>query len=309
MYKKIINHTPIALILMMLINFIFVISIVKNVNDKHKQIDEKIIKNNEQVEAFQRGNIDVKQQDNNKTVEFLRQEYSNYRDFANNDRSTFIQLVNLFFIALGILVTGGIVVIYWMFGQTRKEVIENLESNIKLSSNTIEEKVKREIEIKINEEIESKYKELLRFMENEYSLRKSKVLILCPEEKKEEMENLEAMRLRQIVDEVRILDLKAFEEFKRKLNNNELDIIVYRYEKPTEKKEQEGTITIRDYIQELKYRNLSIPMVVYAKNGIRVEGEDEKSVNSYPYSIMANMPTSLTSNMMSLANALSYEKR
>src|SRR5699024_5413201 len=143
-------------------------------------------------------------------------------------------LVSLFFVALGVLVTGGTIVLYWIFGQTKTEVKENADLTIKSSINEIEEDAKNKIKSLIDpklEDFEEKYYELERFMENQHSLRNSKVLILSPANRKSEMEKLEVIRIREIVGEAQLITLDEFEDFEQKVDNGEIDIIVYRYEK------------------------------------------------------------------------------
>src|SRR5690606_36913333 len=105
------------------------------------------------------------------TIDFLKEVYANYRDFANSDRESFFNLVNLFFGALGVLVTGGTIVLYWLFGQTKTEVKENADLTIRTSINEIERDAKDKIKSLIDpklEGFEEKYKELERFMENQH---------------------------------------------------------------------------------------------------------------------------------------------
>lgn len=206
------------------------------------------------------------------------------------------------------MVTGGTIVLYWIFGQTKTEVKENANLTIRASIDEIEQDAKDKIKSLIDpkiEDYEKKYKELERFIENQHSIRKSRVLVLCPDSKKEEMEKLEVMRIRGIVGEAQLMDLNDFKAFKQKVINGEVDIIVYRYEKNNGQQEE----SVRKYIQLLKDLDLEIPVVIYANFNNRVDGEDSVTINSYPFSVIANLPTSLTSNMISLANVLSYERR
>jgi len=297
------------LIILLAFNFFYLLHINNSIGERQGHLEVEIVELGNQIDALVKGDTEIKTSNNNDTINFLKEEYTNYRDFANNDRESFMNLINLFFVALGVLVTGGIIVLYWIFGQTKTEVKENADLTIKSSINEIEDDAKIKIESLIDPKIkdfEEKYNELERFMENQQSLRKSRVLVLTPESKKEEMERLEVMRIREIVGEAQVITLNDFKEFELKIDNDEVDIIVYRYEKAESNMEEER---VREYIQALNDKEKKIPLVIYAKRGNLVTGKDEKSVESYPYSVMANMPTSLTSNMMSLANVLSYEGR
>lgn len=313
----------ILLIILLAFNLFFLLYIHYSTNKKQDQLEEKLAALSSEVNNLIVGNSTTGNGNAEKTIDFLKQEYTNYKDFANNDRESFMNLVSLFFVALGVLVTGGIIVLYWIFGQTKTEVKENANTTIKHSINEIgeqanttiknsvkeiEEETKNKIKSLIDPTIEGfevKYNELERFIESQHSIRNSRVVVLTPENKKEEMESIEVARIRGIVGEAQIIGLDEFEEFEKKINNKEIDIIIYRYE--LDGKEQEGII--QQYIGKLKELDLSIPIVVYATFDNRIVGEDANLINSYPYAVLANMPTSLTSNMVSLANVVSYERR
>lgn len=312
----------ILVIALLAFNFFFLLHIDNSMNEKQEQFEERLTELSSQIDDLQENDSTTGNGSSDKTIDFLKQEYANYKDFANNDRESFMNLVSLFFVALGVLVTGGTIVLYWIFGQTKTEVKENANLTIKSSINEIKEKANatikdsvKEIEAETKKQIrslidptiedfEEKYNELERFMENQHSIRKSRVVVLTPESKKEEMESLEVARIREIVGEAQIMGLDEFEAFEEKINNKEIDIIIYRYELNGNEQEE----IIRKYIGKLKELDLNIPVVVYATFQNRVVGEDADLINSYPYSVLANMPTSLTSNMMSLANVISYER-
>lgn len=314
-FEKIVG---ILIIVLLIFNFFFLLYVGDAIHKKHDQLDKKIVQLTTQIRVIEeeintsndQNNRNSKNDNVNKdTIDFLKEEYANYREFANSDRESFFNLVSLFFGALGVLVTGGTIVLYWLFGQTKTEVKDNADLTIKASINEIENDAKDKINRLINpklEDFEGKYKELERIMENQYAIRKSKVVVLCPDNKKEEMKNVEIKRIRAIVSEVQMLMIEDFEEFKNKVENNQVDIIVYTYVKKQQGKQEE---IIRKYIQFLIDRDISIPMVVYAKPGNQVDGDDGNFVNAYPYTVIANLPTTLTSNMISLSNVLSYERR
>lgn len=295
-----------SLIGILVINFFFVIYIVGTMNNRYDHLDEKLVELNTQIQTIQEEKT-AKTYDK-ESIDFLKEQFSNYKDFANSDRESFFNLISIFFVALGVLVTGGTIVLYWIFGQTKNEVKENANLTIKTSINAIEEKAKNKITSLIEPKIanfEGKYEELERFMDNQHSIRHSKVLVLCPDNQREQMEQLEVMRIRGIVGEVQLMSLNGLDDFEQKVSNGKVDIIIYRYEKEGRNQEE----SIRMYIQKLKDLDLEIPVVVYAPFGNRVDGEDSDIINSYPFSVIANLPTSLTSNMISLANVLSYENR
>lgn len=295
------------LIILLAVNFFYLLFIHISLDNKQSQLNEKLVDLSDEIHILTNETTKNESSTSDEILDFLKQEYTNYREFANSDRESFMNLVNVFFVSLGILVTGGIIILYWIFGQTRNEVQESADLTIKKSVSEIEENAERQIKSLLPpklKNIEEKFTELQRFMDNQHKLRNSKVLVLTPENKKEEMEKLEVRRIREIVGEVDVSTLGNLGYFKGKLENKKIDLIVYRYEK-LENAAQENKI--REYIKILKKNNSRIPIVIYTKS--KLEGEDESSVNSYYYSTFANMPVTLTTNMISLLSIISYEKK
>ncbi|UTR13117.1 hypothetical protein MM221_10630 [Salipaludibacillus sp. LMS25] len=306
MKKKQIETPMIFLIILLAFNFFYLLFIHISLDNKQSQLNERLADLSDQISIITNDTTKNETSTSDETIDFLKQEYINYRDFANSDRESFMSLVNVFFVSLGILATGGIIILYWIFGQTRNEVKESADLTIKKSISKIEKNAKKQIKSLLPSKvknIEEKFTELQRFMDNQQKLRNIKVLVLTPGNKKEEMEKLEVRRIREIVGEVDVSPMDNLEYFKGKVENKKIDLIVYRYEKIAPATQEEK---IRDHIKILKNSDSRIPIVIYTK--CRLDGEDENSVNSYYYSTLANLPVTLTTNMISLLSIISYEK-
>lgn len=307
MKKKQIEIPIILLIILLAFNFFYLLFIHISLDNKQSQLNEKLADLSDQISILTNETTKNERSTSDETIDFLKQEYINYRDFANSDRESFMSLVNVFFVSLGILATGGIIILYWIFGQTRNEVKESADLTIKKSISKIEKNAKKQIKSLLPSKvknIEEKFTELQRFMDNQQKLRNIKVLVLTPVNKKEEMEKLEVRRIREIVGEVDVSTLDNLEYFKEKVENKKIDLIIYRYEK-LENAAQEKQI--REYIKILKDINSRVPIVIYAIS--KLDGEDLSWVNSYYYSTFANLPVTLTTNMISLLSIISYEKK
>lgn len=179
-------------------------------------------------------------------------------------------------------------------------VIESSISNIEKESI---DKINEILQPKITE-IDGKYHELLRIVDNGYKLKNSKITLVCSAEEKVDVETKLIQRIRAIC-ETYLNEFNDFEEIKVKLSNKEIDMIIYVY-KPTYEKDNG---TFKEYIQYLIDADSRIPIIIYIDNGNRIDEKDEEGIllNQYPYSSIANMPTTLTTNIISMANLLSYE--
>lgn len=162
----------------MLIFFSFVLYMGIAVHVKYNQVNKALVELNSQVKVIEEQVNTVYSQSNEnvkngnidrEVVDFLKEEFANYKDFASSDRESFFNLLTLFITAAGVLITGFAIVQNWHSEQTKKQIKENANLAIRNSIVAIErdakEKIKRLINPKLKD-FEEKYKELERFMEN-----------------------------------------------------------------------------------------------------------------------------------------------
>lgn len=299
---------PILLIILLGINLIFLVNVSKKFQDETKDIEKNYVDLSSRLEQFERiikdENHSIVLKKDEETIEFLKSEYENFQNFANSDRESFFNLINLFFVALGVLVTGATIVLYWLFGQSREEVRKNAESLIQISAGEVVMEAKSRFDTILDPtitEYEEKYKELNRLLNNGHKLRNSKFLVSCSEEEKVIVETKLIGRIRAI-SETQLSDFNEFEDIKNKLIDKEIDMLIYVYKKEYETSHR----MFKKYIQHFIDIDSKIPLIVYIDNG-RIEGEEGTLLNLYPYSALANMPVSLTTTIISMSNLLSYE--
>lgn len=310
--KRINERAPtisiVALIVLLVMNFFYLLNIGSDIQQVSKNTEKEIkllserIGNFEEVLKDEKSTVLLKQDE--EMIDFLKSEYENFQTFANNDRESFFNLINLFFVALGVLVTGATLVLYWLFGQSREEVSNNAGRVIQASVENIEresqEKINTILQPKITE-IDGKYQELLRVVDSGYKLRNSKFALICHETEQQDIEARLLGRLRAITP-TQMYYLDEFEVFKEKLSSKEIDMIIYVYKKTYETSND----TFKAYIQHLINGHSQVPIIVYIEND-RVDGGDADLLNAYPYSSLANIPATLTTNAIAMANLLSYE--
>lgn len=300
------------LITILVINLFFLIWVGNSMHTKEKMLLNEIHNVNEYVTKLERViNEDEKNSAESKskdeTIEFLETQYDKYIEFADKDRESFFNLVNLFFVALGVLVTGAIVVIYWMFGQSRDEVrkiadseVKNSLEGIKLNAN---QKLQELIDPKISE-YEEKLKDFNRMLNNNYKLYNSEILILTNENQIDNLAIELQTRAKAIVKKAEIHPVDLFDKFQEFIVDKKMDMIIYMYE---EKYEEENKV-LEKYLELLIERDSKIPLIVYT-GFQQLKGNNLILANKYPYSTFANMPTTLTTSIISLSNIISYERK
>lgn len=299
---------PIILIVLMGANLIYLVHIGYNYQKEYKAIDKELItlstrlNNFEEVLKEDKKTVLLKQDE--EMIEFVKSEYENFQSFANSDRESFFNLINLFFVALGVLVTGATIVLYWLFGQSRQEVKKNAEEIINVSAGEVVTEAKQKFDEILGPTItdyDEKYRELNRLLDSGHKLKNSKFILACSDEERVNVETKLINRVRAI-STTQIYDFNDFEEIKLNLSNKEIDMLIYIYKKEYE--EEKGMF--RQYINHLIAIDSKIPIIIYIDNG-RIDGDEGVLLNQYPYSSLANIPTTLTTNIISMANLLSYE--
>ena len=233
-------------------------------------------------------------------LDFIQKEYENYMTFANQDRTSFFNLVTLSFTALGILITVGLVVLYWVFGQSRTEVENMMKDKLELEAKN---KIQSFLDPKM-EQLEKEYGHLQRFLSNQYRIHESHVLLLCPTKSYKETKN-ELKRIQYMIKKFETQLIDDFLQFQERVQNRTVDIIIYKYELEKGKEQEEK---IGEYINYLIDKNIRIPVVIYAKSPIQISKADNETINKYPYFLFANMPVTVISNMINLINVISYEE-
>lgn len=257
----------------------------------NEQMEAKFEEINKKIQEINRNQAKNPQTDTS-IAEFLQEEYANYREAANKDRESFFNLINTFFVAVGILVTGGIIILHWTFGQTRAEMEDRFQSVRKDIENKYDSELSRLVDSKI-EDVKKGQKEINRWIKSQLQLRNSKVVVVSTKNTKKEMSKLIKNRIQNIVEpKVEIIDRNQLDFFKQKFKSKEIDLVIYRYD--TDKEEQE--VEVRKYINELHKSSRKIPIIIYT-GGLKVTGDDLESIESYPLSLMANFPTSLINNI------------
>lgn len=302
------SFAPIILILLLITNLIYLVNIGSNFHKESKATEKELTSLSTQLKEFEEVLKDEEKtvllKQDEEMVEFLKSEYENFQSFANSDRESFFNLINLFFVALGVLVTGGTIVLYWLFGQSREEVKKNAEKVIEVSAEQVVNEAKQKFDEILSPtvtEYDEKYKELERLLNSGYKLKNSNFILVCSEEETTNVESNLVRRVRAISN-TQLHKFNEFEDTKVKLSNNEIDMLIYVYKKIYETENQ----TFKKYIQFLIDIDSKIPIIIYIDNG-RVDGEDGELLNLYPYSSLANIPTTLTTNIIAMVNLLSYE--
>jgi len=300
------------LIVILVINLFFLIWIGKSIHTKEKMLLNEIHNVNENVTELEKViNEDEKNSAESKskdeTIEFLEAQYDKYIEFADKDRESFFNLVNLFFVALGVLVTGAIVVIYWMFGQSRDEVRKNANREIEASlagiKSSAEQKIGSLIDPKITE-YEEKLNELTRLLDTQYKLKNSNILLISNDNQKDSLGKELQTRSKAIVNKVEIHSMQFIEEFQQFVEENKMDMFIYLYEESYENERP----TLGVYLELLIEKDSKIPIIIYTGRAF-LAGMNLELANQYPYSTFANMPATLTTSIISLSNIISYERK
>lgn len=275
-------------------NFIFILLILLSVLlvlVMNFYIDLKIensrlndaIKNIEQKYLLEPNNTNTNIEQYKQMIEFIKSEFGTYKEIANNDRQSFIQLVNIFLIGLGLLAGIVSLVLYWTFGQTRKEVVS-----------TANEYLEKKIDEVITP-MENKIDELNRIILSQIALKNSKLMFVGKNDKLEKMKELEIKKIKEGIEHV-VLYPSEKQNVCQAISADNPDILVYCVDNV---ENQEDLEQVEEISKFLSLNDSEIPFIIYVKGRV-----PDQLLSTYEWTITANMPATLISHIFSLSHGL-----
>lgn len=265
-----------TMLLVLILYFYVDLKIENNrLSDTIKNIEQKYLLNTND------GNIEIEQY--KQMIEFIKGEFETYKEIANNDRQSFIQLVNIFFMGLAILAGIVSLVLYWTFGQTRQEVVSTANKYLK-------EKVDEAIT-----PMENRIDELNRIISSQVALKNSKLMFVGGKSKLEKMKKLEIKKIKEVIENV-VLYSYENQNVCQTISAFNPDILVYCVDNSESKDELEKIEEISIFLNQ---NDFGIPFIIYVKGRI-----PDELLSTYAWTIPANMPATLISHIFSLGHGL-----
>lgn len=265
-----------SVLLVLVLNFYIELKIENSrLNDAIKNIEQKYLLNPNNTNA----NIEQYKQ----MIEFIKSEFGTYKEIANNDRQSFIQLVNIFLIGLGLLAGIVSLVLYWTFGQTRKEVVS-----------TANEYLEKKIDEVITP-MENKIDELNRIILSQIALKNSKLMFVGKNSKLEKMKKLEIKKIKEGIEHV-VLYPGEKQNVCQAISAGNPDILVYCVDNV---ENQEDLEQVEEISKFLSLNDSEIPFIIYVKGKV-----PDQLLSTYKWTITANMPATLISHIFSLSHGL-----
>ena len=265
-----------SVLLVLVLNFYIDLKIENSrLNDAIKNIEQKYLLNPNNTNA----NIEQYKQ----MIEFIKSEFGTYKEIANNDRQSFIQLVNIFLIGLGLLAGIVSLVLYWTFGQTRKEVVS-----------TANEYLEKKIDEVITP-MENKIDELNRIILSQIALKNSKLMFVGKNSKLEKMKKLEIKKIKEGIEHVVLYPCEK-QNVCQAISAGNPDILVYCVDNV---ENQEDLGQVEEISKFLSLNDSEIPFIIYVKGRV-----PDQLLSTYEWTITANMPATLISHIFSLSHGL-----
>lgn len=265
-----------SVLLVLVLNFYIDLKIENSrLNDAIKNIEQKYLLNPNNTNA----NIEQYKQ----MIEFIKSEFGTYKEIANNDRQSFIQLVNIFLIGLGLLAGIVSLVLYWTFGQTRKELVS-----------TANEYLEKKIDEVITP-MENKIDELNRIILSQIALKNSKLMFVGKNSKLEKMKELEIKKIKEGIEHV-VLYPSEKQNVCQAISADNPDILVYCVDNV---ENQEDLEQVEEISKFLSLNDSEIPFIIYVKGRV-----PDQLLSTYEWTITANMPATLISHIFSLSHGL-----
>lgn len=254
---------------------------------------------------------------------YLKEEADSFEDFVRGERDAVYDMYMLSIGLLTLIGTGTIVAANLNNSSLRKKLADDLERDLTKiregeQENILQQlgKVKNELveQSKVefqnllqaeSAQLKQKVATLENIVERELAYQQVKILVigdshLLDEMKTKEIDMLEKAKLNHI-------KCKEFDEevLREHVANNDFDILVYRYKV----KDNEQDPRVRTVASMLIEANRSIPFIIYTHGSSNVTGEDKLEVNKYVWTMMANFPTTLASNLFTLVHSSMFRKQ
>ena len=272
---------PILLILLSVL-FVLVLKFYIDLKIENSRLND-VIKNIEQYLLKPSSNTNANVEQYKQMIEFIKSEFGTYKEIANNDRQSFIQLVNSFLIGLGLLAGVVSLILYWTFGQTRKEVVS-----------TANEYLEKKIDEVITP-MENKIDELNRIVLSQIALKNSKLMFVGKNSKLEKMKKLEIKKIKEGIEHVVLYPCEK-QNVCQAISAGNPDILVYCVDNV---ENQEDLEQVEEISKFLSLNDSEIPFIIYVKGKV-----PDQLLSTYKWTITANMPATLISHIFSLSHGL-----
>jgi hypothetical protein len=268
------------LIFMQFVVFVCLLGFYANLKVENSRLSDAI-KNVEQQFLLDPDHTNMDVDLNKQMIEFIKTEFETYKEISNNDRQSFMQLVNIFLVGIGILAGMVALILYWTFGQTKKEVAS-------AAHKYFEDKINEAIQ-----PIDKKVNELNSMISSQLALRNSKLVFVGKNRKLEEMEKFEIKKIKEGIKDISRCPTEKLDVCQM-ISENKPDILVYCFENSTDSKEKELVDKISRFLVQEKYE---IPFIIYVNGQVTLNHE-------YKWKIMANLPATLISHIFILSFGL-----
>ncbi|PRZ14439.1 hypothetical protein CLV36_106203 [Laceyella sediminis] len=274
----------------------------------------------------------------------IQAEMTRFQETMQSERDSFFAMFQFLVGAqTALLAIGGYIVIYYIgqtkmdlrkqmeleLDQTKKELNKEFQQQLREEKQMIEKQFHNELALAIKDyhnqlqqvrlQMEKQYKDTLeqvareteqdyvalkKNIENEKTFTSSRIWVMGPEAeiKKMETEEVDLIRRRGIQHvQVKLFDR---DQLHQALENNEFDILIYRYIMSADGSSDQDLITIAKMLME---KNDEIPFIVYGEE--KIKKETLNTLNKYRYFSISNFRLSLIGNIFALAYAFNKQNR
>ncbi len=249
-------------------------------------------------------NYDYLKEENENYRTYVENELKNYREFVENERAGLFNTISTIFTILGAVITilgiiSGIFLFYmrYVFSNSIKEFQEKIKSKfteIESKFTEIEHDAVNDFGKIIDEKLtqissETFFHILKQMVSEQLSLKKSKIIVMGS---KDEIDIMKKTEIPAIESKgVAVLPpVYEVDDFKTKLDNNEFDIIIYRFTSNEDP-------YLHEVIKSLIASEKKIPLLLYNyEKGSVTMSKDY----TYKWIVYANLPSTLLSHLFTL---------
>ncbi|WP_124727601.1 hypothetical protein [Staphylospora marina] len=272
--------------------------------------------------------------------EHLQAEMTRFQDLVQKERDSFFTLFQFLTGTLTVLLGVAGYIVYYNIGQTKadlkkqmeveldqtkKELHREFQQRLEEEKELLEKQMQEELESalqgyhrdleQLRKQMEEQYLHTLeqftrdvgqdldalkKNIENEKTFTSSRIWVTGPEAEIEKMKTDEVDLISR--RGIKSIEVKTFDrdQLKQALENNEIDILIYRYQ-PANGRLDQDLISIAKLLVE---RNEEVPLIVYGTN---LKDVEMSVLGKYKFFTISNFRMTLISNIFSLAYAFNKQ--
>ncbi|MCS1350066.1 hypothetical protein [Mechercharimyces sp. CAU 1602] len=234
----------------------------------------------------------------------VEEEMSSYREFVQAERESFLDTINLLlYVGGSVIVFIGILITYFL-GRSAidmKQTMDSHKNTLYKQLGQAKKQTNREFRELLQQEMnhaQERIEALTHLVDKEMAYKKARVLVTGSTEDIERMKSVELSEIQKRgLTNIEVVSY-SYDKMKQYIQNDLIDILILRY-RPIDGVDPR----MGELVEMLSQQQCSIPLLIYTYPFGMMSQHEYEQANSYQWSMIATLPTSLAGNLFVTAHA------